>query len=667
MTSFLRSGIAVALTCVLSTAGCDNAEPMTDAGPEPTDAGGGDAGTGETTFTVRVENVSGGGFPTPIAPGVWVAHDAADPLFAAGEVDRGEGLEALAEDGDPATLAGTLSSGGAFTTPVGGSAPAPAFPGEAYEFEVTATPEAGNLSLATMLVRSNDLFFAPSGAGIPLFDASGAPLAERDVTEMVNVYQAGTEADQAPGLGPDQAPLQGDANTGGVEAAVRAFSSGTRALPLARDLVAVTVAEASGTFTITVENVSGAHGALMTPIAPVFWAAHDDSFSLFTAGSPDNGMGLETLAEDGSPADLVASHTGAAGILALGASTAVDERPGEDGASMPGEHFSFEVTPDADHPYLTIAAMVVESNDAFVAFPSTGMRLLDMTGAPRDAAELEAGIATMLGVWDAGTEANQVPGVGADQPIRGGGGTGADDPQDSVRHYDDVTNDLMGPGAGGFVHVTITHISGTDFEVVVENSSGSTAYPGVLTPVAWAVHDETSSLFVDQSAASAGLEVLAEAGDPSGLIGELDAMAGVGSTGVADTPEGTTSAGPIVGGQSYRFMVTADVDHRHLSLASMVVPSNDTFIAFPSAVALLDAAGAPRSSTDIMADVAGIVAWDAGTEANQTGAGGRDQAPRQASATEGAAEGEGTVRLYSAPWSLPSVGELIRVTIRPQG
>ena len=57
-------------------------------------------------FLVRIENVSGDSdLPTPFAPGVWVLHSEPGPLFIEGEADKGYGLEALAEDGDPRDLA----------------------------------------------------------------------------------------------------------------------------------------------------------------------------------------------------------------------------------------------------------------------------------------------------------------------------------------------------------------------------------------------------------------------------------------------------------------------------------------------------------------------------------------------------------------------------------
>ena len=79
----------------------------------------------------------------------------------------------------------------------------------------------------------------------------------------------------------------------------------------------------------------------------------------------------------------------------------------------------------------------------------------------------------------------------------------------------------------------------------------------------------------------------------------------------------------------------------------------------------MDENGARRSDADIAADIANdLIAWDAGTESNQAGAGGRDQAPRQAAPNTGADEGNGLVRLLNDPvWSYPQASDTLHITI----
>ena len=174
-------------------------------------------------FLVRIENISADSdLPTPFAPGVWVLHSEPGPLFIEGEVDKGYGLEALAEDGDPSALAEALNGmglhAGVFTTPVGADGPAPIFPGEAYEFEVKVTSDAPYLSFATMFVQSNDLFVGPGEGGIALIDMDGMAMeGMQDVTADLQLWDAGTEFNEEPGVGPDQAPRQSAVNTGRPE------------------------------------------------------------------------------------------------------------------------------------------------------------------------------------------------------------------------------------------------------------------------------------------------------------------------------------------------------------------------------------------------------------------------------------------------------------------
>jgi hypothetical protein len=442
------------------------------------------------------------------------------------------------------------------------------------------------------------------------------------------------------------------------------FDDGTRTMPPALDIVNVSVTEDSGEFSFTIENVSDDRGALVTPIGPVFWAVHNDSFAIFTAGETDDGMGLETLAEDGSPADLVSSYMDDTNASAVGAATT--PVGGSMGPAAPGESYEFSVTPDMDNPYLTIASMVVNSNDAFLAFPG-GLPLLDDTGATRPTEDIERDIRRMLGVWDAGTEINEVPGVGPNQaPRQSGGDTGPADPDNTVRLYSDVTNDLAGESVGGFVQVEVATVGdGLDFEITVTNTSDDTVYPGVLTPVLWATHSDAASFFTAGEAASEGMESLAEDGDASTMLTSLQGLigSGVGDAGVADN-----GGGPLTPGDSVTFTLSPDATNRYFSMASMVVPSNDTFVAFPSSgIELLDGSDMRRATVDLEDEIASMLtAWDAGTELNQCGAAGRDQAPRQASPDTGEDEGGAVVRMPpDGVYTYPRMGDVLRVTVTP--
>ncbi len=176
---------------------------------------------GDTSALVSFYGING--FATPLAPVVWAVHDdtmGAGVFFTSGEADRGEGLEALAEDGDPSVLAASLgdTNHGVQAVPDGADGHGPAFPGDSYSFSFDAAP-GQYLSFATMFVQSNDLFFGPDEAGVALFDGMGYPI-EGDVTGWIDLWDAGTEVNQEPGIGDDQAPRQAGPNTGADEMGV---------------------------------------------------------------------------------------------------------------------------------------------------------------------------------------------------------------------------------------------------------------------------------------------------------------------------------------------------------------------------------------------------------------------------------------------------------------
>lgn len=71
---------------------------------------------GMTQFTVRIDDLPGAF--TPVSPGVWVIHTTDNPIFEPGKMDRGQGLEANAEDGNPAKLGKYISANSGLITPI---------------------------------------------------------------------------------------------------------------------------------------------------------------------------------------------------------------------------------------------------------------------------------------------------------------------------------------------------------------------------------------------------------------------------------------------------------------------------------------------------------------------------------------------------------------------
>jgi hypothetical protein len=181
---------------------------------------------GMTKFTVRIENISspegmkasdGTKWPFAMSPGLCIVHTSNAPVFSSGKKDRGKGLEAQAEDGNPATLAKSLEGDKSvksvvvFNTPVGAKGPGPIGPGAAYECSVEAAL-GSKLTITSMFGQSNDLFYAPNESGIALFN-NGKPMSG-DITAKIILWDAGTEVNEEPGIGPNQAPRQKAPNTG---------------------------------------------------------------------------------------------------------------------------------------------------------------------------------------------------------------------------------------------------------------------------------------------------------------------------------------------------------------------------------------------------------------------------------------------------------------------
>jgi hypothetical protein len=182
-----------------------------------------------TKFTVRIENITkadaftasnGVKWSLGFSPGVAVVHTEKSAVFTLGKKDRGKGLEAQSEEGDPGMLAKSLGGGKGiksvtlFNTPLAGSVPGPITPGAGYEFTLFGTP-GDRLSLTTMMGQSNDWFYGPAESGIALFK-NGKPISG-DVTSQIILWDAGTEVNQEPGIGADQGPRQKAANTGNAE------------------------------------------------------------------------------------------------------------------------------------------------------------------------------------------------------------------------------------------------------------------------------------------------------------------------------------------------------------------------------------------------------------------------------------------------------------------
>ncbi|MEE9328413.1 MAG: spondin domain-containing protein [Cocleimonas sp.] len=119
-----------------------------------------------------------------------------------------------------------------------------------------------------------------------------------------------------------------------------------------------------------------------------------------------------------------------------------------------------------------------------------------------------------------------------------------------------------------------------------------------FTPLLVAAHDNATHLFQSGSAASAHLQAMAEGGDTSALIMDLDAAGALHDS----------AAGLLAPGHSFTSVEinTDGTSNNYLSIVGMVLPSNDGFVG-------VNSWHIPSAPGTYMMPA---LAYDAGTEAN---------------------------------------------------
>jgi Spondin_N len=223
-------------------------------------------------------------------------------------------------------------------------------------------------------------------------------------------------------------------------------------------LVATPAAEAdrADTFEVTFTDLTSGQ-----PLTPAVAATHRSSNELFRVGDAAS-FGLKEIAENGNNAPMLA-RLGADGDV-----SDADQAPGgplvpagSPGDAMFGQSTTFTLTADRGARRLSLAAMLICTNDGF-----TGVNSLRLPTRVGDSVTVE----TMA--YDAGTEANtedfadMVPpcqdliGVSTGEP-----GTDKSDPalaqNDVIRHHTGITGrrDLVGDVHGWDVNAPVARIT----------------------------------------------------------------------------------------------------------------------------------------------------------------------------------------------------------------
>jgi hypothetical protein len=91
-----------------------------------------------------------------------------------------------------------------------------------------------------MFGQSNDLFYS-NDRPIALFDAAGKPISS-DLTAQLSLWDAGTEVNEEPGLGPNQGPRQATPAAGVTESQGIAHVRDKYTYPRIGEVLRVTIA-----------------------------------------------------------------------------------------------------------------------------------------------------------------------------------------------------------------------------------------------------------------------------------------------------------------------------------------------------------------------------------------------------------------------------------------
>ena len=387
--------------------------------------------------------------------------------------------------------------------------------------------------------------------------------------------------------------------------------------------------------TVTIENLAPENGTFITPVWVGF---HNGEFDTYDRGRPAS-AGLESLAEDGATEGISAE------FLASGDGTIDGTLPGSEGADGPidpGEVVSQTFTLDSEDPnsrFLNYASMILPSNDAFIANGDpTAIPIFDESGNFIGADFIIYGDS----VLDAGTEVNDeavesTAFFGQTEPNTGeteggvveshpgfieGGRILSEDGSDEDAFAAFTDADFTEPG----YEIARISVRNTDeplppppdlVEVTITVENLSPADGTALTPLWFGLHDGNFDTYDRGRPASAGLESLAEDGDTALIAAEfLDSGAGF----VEGTITGDEGANPgvIDVGETttLTFTVNRSLDSsRYLNYASMILPSNDAFVANgnPFAHEIFDQNGNFLGADFI---IAGDEVLDAGTEVN---------------------------------------------------
>jgi hypothetical protein len=409
----------------------------------------------------------------------------------------------LLKVGSQSNIAGTMTYGNAS-------------PAQGYEVRFTAGP-GHNLTFITTLIESNDWFFAPDPAGIPLY-VDGRPRTG-DITSLVRLWDAGTEVNQELGVGDATCGNQPMRDYGApdpdnhVRLVTDTVGVNGQPIPAVTSMIRVTLSPGAtaDAFILRVENISTpttlqtSQGARNIRISPVAWAisrnpnaffdanagvrpnglgtfaetgladslseklrldkgiatslgrgvfvVHREPAPLYYIDNADYGSGLEPLVEDGNNETLVANLRSGERDMSAMGSFDTPVDGTDAAAAAPGQAFEFNFKAKKGD-MLAIATSFTASNDWFFGSTMEGIPLF-LGDFPR-----WEDVTSDIHLYDLGTENDEELDVGLDtgsqQTMPGMG------KPDRVTTVREVTADKYGTPVNQHIKVTLTPIEKID-------------------------------------------------------------------------------------------------------------------------------------------------------------------------------------------------------------
>ena len=541
----------------------------------------------ESALNLTVRNVTGG---QPLTPPMAVVLEPGTSILPASSEEL-DGLEELAEAGEQEALATSLLALPGVKEVVSFDPP-PILPGEEHTVSITAAEPGDRVSVITMLACTNDAIaygnvVVPEDGNLPamssgrVLDAGTEVNDETEATVACFGQEGGgvSNLDEADGEGviADHPGITGDADLSSQHAwqgpaMELVLTDGEEDVPGSLD------------FGITLENLT-----VGQPITPPVVVVHDPNVAVFDYVSPTELDGIDDLSEAGVQADLLATLRATPGVVrAYGLDSGGPIGPGASHVEA-----SLSGIEGAD---VTVVGMLACTNDAYI-------RVSESLNVVRGSLVATGPTAALL--FDSGSEANDetadtVPCLGGGPAALSDGlGEGMRAAHEGITGGADLSVETHGWTEGEvaslWVHGPVSEDT-LDLDVTVRNvTSGQPITPPVVI-----VHTGTLATLPADAASIAGLETLAESGDPSGLATGIAGFPGVKSATVMDV------SGPIPGGEEAVAGGIAAAPGDFISVMSMLACTNDA-VAFGSAVI------PPHGGTPLMSSGA---VYDAGTELN---------------------------------------------------